>query len=169
MGNNQNQIIKQALEIVSENNRFALKSITNNAAIKTNFYKLSDIDLRPDLREELDKKDEPSELRPIVPYDPIDNSDILKRLEKVDSEPESEDESEDEPEDKPRKPPKKTLYETLRDWTIKSQIDSIKDLYGVDVTGMSQKAIAELLEANYSPGPVMPTSKIVNTDLGRNR
>ena len=53
MGNNQNQIIKQALEILSENNRFALKSITNDSAIKTNFYKLSDVDLRADLKDDI--------------------------------------------------------------------------------------------------------------------
>ena len=67
MGNNQNQIIKQALEILSENNRFALKSITNDAAIKTNFYKLSgEPELRSELKEDLKKSD-----GPVVVFDNI--------------------------------------------------------------------------------------------------
>ena len=154
MGNNQNQIIKQALEILSENNRFALKSITNDAAIKTNFYKLSgEPELRSELKEDLKKSD-----GPVVVFDKD------PEYPKPDD-PNSKNKSKDEP----REPRKKTLYEKLRDWTIKNQIDAIKDLYGIDVTGLSQKEIAELLDVKYSPGPDMPASKIVNTDLGRNR
>lgn len=176
MGNNQNQIIKQALEIVSENNRFAIKSITNNSEIKKNFYKLSgepelSKEIEEDIQEmekhktdlekrfhDLDLNDNPT------PVDPTPKDET-----KNESEDESKDESEDEPKDKPRKPPKKTFYEKLRDWTSKNQINAIKELYGIDVTGLSQKEIAEMFELNYSPGPEMPTSRILNTNLGRDK
>ena len=94
MGNNQNQIIKQALEILSENNRFALKSITNDSAIKTNFYKLSadpelDTETTKDL-EEMEKSKTDLEKR--FNLDMRENHEIKE----PEPEPEPEDELEDE-------------------------------------------------------------------------
>jgi hypothetical protein len=154
MGNNQNQIIKQALEILSENNRFALKSITNDAAIKRNFYKLSgEPELRDELKEDLKKSD-----GPVVVFDKDPES------------PKPDDpKSKNKSKDKPRRPLKKTFYEKLKEWSDRKQIDAIMDLYGVDVTGWTPEEIAKLLKANYSPGSDMPSSRILNTNLGRDK
>lgn len=141
MGNNQNQIIKQALEIVSENNRFALKSITNDAAIKTNFYKLSDVDIRPELREELDKKDEPSDPRPVVPYDPeIDNSDLLEHK-SDDSDSDSDPEPERIDSNKYKRPKHTGLIGNLERITLELQAKAIFQLdfeYAAKERGLSK-------------------------------
>ena len=196
MGSNQNQIIKQALEIVSENNRFALKSITNNSEIKKNFYKLSDVELRSELKEDIDKVDRSP--------DPVD----LDRYPDIDRKfsPESEI-------DKPKPKRKDTneykrpthtgLYAFLERISLEGQAKAIfqsdfeyaAEKYGLsksEMRSMKQpekdnfmrslglKTLEEILEMDpeerakhigveYNDRLRMPSSRIVNINLGKNR
>ena len=174
MGNNQNQIIKQALEILSENNRFALKSITNDSAIKTNFYKLSadpelDTETTKDL-EEMEKSKTDLEKR--FNLDMRENHEIKE----PEPEPEPEDELEDESskKDKPR-----NLFDILKFKIRNSQAIAIwnflketnpKRLKGLslgDIIAMNEEQRAELVGIEYKPGPKSPSNRILNTNIGR--
>jgi hypothetical protein len=205
MGNNQNQIIKQALEILSENNRFALKSITNDSAIKTNFYKLSDVDIRPELREEIEKEHEPSDPRPVVPYEPeIDNSDLLKHK---NDDPESDPDSDPKPEridsNKYKRPKHTGLIGNLERITLELQAKAIFQLdfeYAAKERGLSKpemkamkqnqkdefmrslglKTLDEIrkmdpekrakhMDLDFSDRPRVPSSRILNRNIGDNR
>jgi len=195
MGNNQNQIIKQALEIVSENNRIALKSITNNSAIKTNFYKLSDVDIRSDLREELEKEHEPSD--PGLDWDDV----FLPKRKDDDSDPEPEPERIDPNEYK--RPSLTGLFAKLEKWSLDGQARAIFESdfeYAAKKRGLSKSEMKEMdqdqkdnfmrslglktlkeihemdpekrakhLGVDYNDRLRMPSSRILNLNVGNNR
>ncbi len=165
MENNDKQIIDQALSFVNENNRFAMKTITQNSVSRSNFYKLS-ADLPSHIEDEIKDSDKPVE--PISKED--DDPFGYKKIELKDTpEDESKDKPEEKPKDKPRKERKKTWYEILKEKTEKWQANAIMDLYGIDVRGMKPEEIADILETRYSPGPSLPKSNILNTNLGKDR
>lgn len=199
MGNNQNQIIKQALEIVSENNRIALKSITNNSAIKTNFYKLSDLDIRPDLREELEKEHEPSD--PSLDWDDV----FLPKRKDDDSDPDPEPEPEPERIDpnEYKRPSLTGLFAKLEKWSLDGQARAIFESdfeYAAKKRGLSKPEMKEMdqdqkddfmrslglktlkeihemdpekrakhLGVDYNDRLRMPSSRILNLNVGNNR
>ena len=174
MGNNQNQIIKQALEILSENNRFALKSITNDAAIKTNFYKLSDVDLRADLKDDIKDIGKDPEFIPIKTFEELERE--KDPSPDPDPKPEPEDELEDESskKDKPR-----NLFDILKFKIRNSQAiaiwnflketnpERLKGLSLGDIIAMNEEQRAELVGIEYKPGPKSPSNRILNTNIGR--
>ena len=129
MENNQNQIIKQALEIVLENNRFALKSITNNSLKKTNFYKLSDIDVPRDIKDDIKDIEKPkSDIDIRFDLDLEDNpKPVDPESDNPDLDPKPDHEDGDEP--KNYKRPKYTgLFATLEKWSLKTQAQAIFQL-----------------------------------------
>ena len=174
MGNNQNQIIKQALEILSENNRFALKSITNDSAIKTNFYKLSDVDLRADLKDDIKDIGKDPEFIPIKTFEELERE--KDPSPDPDPKPEPEDELEDESskKDKPR-----NLFDILKFKIRNSQAiaiwnflketnpERLKGLSLGDIIAMNEEQRAELVGIEYKPGPKSPSNRILNTNIGR--
>lgn len=199
MGNNQNQIIKQALEIVSENNRIALKSITNNSAIKTNFYKLSDVDIRSDLREELEKEHEPSDPGLDLTLYPDIDSKFLPERKDDDSDPESE---RIDP-NKYKRPSLTGLFAKLEKWSLDGQARAIFESdfeYAAKERGLSKSEMKEMdqdqkddfmrslglktlkeihemdpekrakhLGVDYNDRLRMPSSRILNLNVGNNR
>jgi hypothetical protein len=169
MENNDKQIIDQALSFVNENNRFAMKTITKNSVSRSNFYKLS-VGIPSDIEDDI--KDSETPVEPVEPVSSVDDDDPFGyKTIKHEKEPEDEpkDKPEDKPKDKPRKERKKTWYEILKEKTEKWQANAIMDLYGIDVRGMKPEEIADILETRYSPGPSLPKSNILNTNLGKDR
>jgi hypothetical protein len=196
MENNQNQIIKQALEIVLENNRFALKSITNNSLKKTNFYKLSDIDLPGDIKDDIKDMDKDPEFIPIKSFEELEREKDPK------SDPKPDHEDGDEP--KNYKRPKYTgLFATLEKWSLKTQAQAIFQLdfeyaakeFKLDVDKMKEmsqdekdqfmrslglKTLKEIMkmtpeerakhmDVEFNDRPRLPNSRILNLNLGNNR
>jgi len=196
MENNQNQIIKQALEIVLENNRFALKSITNNSLKKTNFYKLSDIDLPGDIKDDLKDMDKDPEFIPIKSFEELERE--------KDPKPDPKPDHEDHDEPKNYKRPKYTgLFATLENWSLKTQAQAIFQLdfeyaakeFKLDVDEMKKmsqnekdqfmrllglKTLKEIMkmtpeerakhmDVEFRDSPRLPSSRILNLNLGNNR
>jgi hypothetical protein len=174
MENNDKQLIDQALSFVNENNRFAMKTITKNSVSRSNFYKLS-IDLPAVI-----KKDDDDSKTPVVPVISVDDplalksiDDLLeetdKRLPRDKSKDESEDESKDKSKDKSKKEPKKKLYQMIQEWYEKDRIKFIKDRYGIDATALTDEEVAKMLGHKYNPGSDLPSSNILNTNIGKDR
>lgn len=195
MGNNQNQIIKQALEILSENNRFALKSITNDSAIKTNFYKLSDVDLRADLKDDIKDIGKDPEFIPIKTFEELERE--------KDPSPDPDPKPERKDSNKYKRPTHTGLFAYLEKLSLDGQANAIFDLdfkYAAKEFGLSKsemrsmkqeekdnfmrslglKTLKEILEMDpeqrakhmgveYNDRLRMPSSRILNLNLGKNR
>jgi len=179
--NSEKDIIKQALLFVNENNKFAIRSITNNSLPKSNFYKLSsEPESEISLMDE-DIIDESSIDSPIVPPEfDEDLSSFLypeeHRTDEDSDEDTDEDTDDDSDEDSDEEKSsfwrrKETWYQKLVNRTRDSQAKAIMDLYGIDVHGKSQKEIADALKEHgvhfETSGSRMPSTRILNTNLGR--
>ena len=166
MENNDKQIIDQALSFVNENNRFAMKTITQNSVSRSNFYKLS-VSLSEDIKEDI--KDSDITFVPIdVPDDPLapkSFDDLLKETDRRFPK----DKREDKSKDKSEKEPKKKLYQRIQDWYEKDRIEFIRDRYGIDATGLTDEEVAKILGHKYRPGVNLPSSNILNTNIGKDR
>lgn len=66
MENNDRTTIELALKLINENNKIVLSSISKDYKSKNNFYKLSDVDISPGLKKDLDDGPSVDELLAIV-------------------------------------------------------------------------------------------------------
>lgn len=168
MENNDRTTIELALKLINENNKIVLSSISKDYKSKNNFYKLSEVDLSPDLKEDLDDGPSVDDIKAVI-EGRMDPAAIKpKTSPKTDSKEKEKDK---------RKNP--GLFGSVEMWLSniqagsiykylqKTDPDKVKGLSVEDIKNMSLEKRADLLGVEYRPNNSRSRSyKTYNPNIG---
>jgi hypothetical protein len=168
MENNEKDIIDQALKFVNENNKVAMKNLTQNSVSMSNFYKLSS---EPGLPSDVDK--ETHDLDEIsVPPAPTDPR-VRELHEKIFGKSNTENSG------KKRREKLTEHKDRLSIW-LKMLIDYGQDVQAKaiasfpeieqseeEIKKMTPEQRAKLLDRNLAPNIQTKNTKLLNTNLGK--